>query len=171
MLFFARIGGCARGWGPRITQPVLSQFAVSSFLQPHKRIRMPGIINAQKLLRTVALALLIGSAAMAQKAGTLIIQNDRGGAIGARLIAIAQANSSRTRIELRGRICYSSCTLYLGADDIRVSPDTVLAFTGPAATVDRYPMPNLSIGRKSWLRSTAHRARLVLNTARHRTTG
>ncbi|SFR44641.1 hypothetical protein SAMN04488005_2054 [Yoonia tamlensis] len=133
---------------------------------------MPRIINAQKLVRTVALALLIGSAAMAQEAGTLIIQNDRGGAIGARLIAIAQANSSRTRIELRGRICYSSCTLYLGADDICVSPDTVFGFHGPSR--NGRPLPDAEFEHWSQIMAAQYRAPLrdwFLKTARHRITG
>ncbi len=61
-----------------------------------------------------------------------VIQNDRGGFIGARAVEIAAINAKSTRIELRGRICYSSCTMYLGVDDVCVSPNTSFGFHGPS---------------------------------------
>lgn len=61
-----------------------------------------------------------------------VIQNDRGGYIGARAVEIAAINAEHTRVELRGSICYSSCTMFLGVDDVCVSPNTSFGFHGPS---------------------------------------
>lgn len=76
--------------------------------------------------------LCVAGMANGQTAPAKIIGDDRGGLIGARVIEIAQINAQNHRIELRGRICYSSCTLYLGADDLCIMPDTIFGFHGPS---------------------------------------
>lgn len=79
--------------------------------------------------------LLVGLCLLAQTAmaeGILIIGNDRGGYVGQRAQEISDLNDSATRVELRGRICLSSCTLYLGVHDLCISPRTVFGFHGPS---------------------------------------
>jgi hypothetical protein len=101
----------------------------------------------------------------------VIIQNDRGGSIGDRLLAIDRANTSRTRIELRGRVCFSSCTLYLGADDVCLSADTVFGFHGPSRHGRALPPAEF----EHWSHAMAAQYRVplrdwFLSTARYRTT-
>lgn len=63
---------------------------------------------------------------------TKIVRDDRGGYVGARAMEIAALNASQTRVELRGRVCYSSCTMYLGVRNLCVSPTTTFGFHGPS---------------------------------------
>ncbi|PUB12118.1 hypothetical protein [Yoonia sediminilitoris] len=74
----------------------------------------------------------LGHKVSAQPAAIKVVQNDRGGLIGARAMEIADLNAKRTRIELRGRFCYSSCTMYLGAENLCVSGYTIFGFHGPS---------------------------------------
>lgn len=85
-------------------------------------------------LRIAALCGLVfmTGAALGQDRRTLVIGNDRGGMIGARATEIAALNQSNTRVELRGRICYSSCTLYLGVSNLCISRNTTFGFHGPS---------------------------------------
>jgi hypothetical protein len=120
----------------------------------------------------LVLALTGSGPAVAQKHATFVIHNDRGGPIGERLLVITHANTNHTRIELRGRICYSSCTLYLGADDLCISPDTIFGFHGPSRHGRALP-PN-EFEHWSQLMAAQYRTPLriwFLNSARHRITG
>ena len=63
---------------------------------------------------------------------SLIVGNDRGGSVSRRAKEIAQLQQDGRRVEIRGHICYSSCTLYLGARDVCVSPNTSFGFHGPS---------------------------------------
>lgn len=82
--------------------------------------------------RMIFLMLAVASTAGTASADAKVVQNDRGGYVGKRAIEIADLNARQTRVELRGRICYSSCTMYLGADDLCVSPTTTFGFHGPS---------------------------------------
>ncbi|WP_341366850.1 hypothetical protein [Yoonia sp. BS5-3] len=73
-----------------------------------------------------------GSVASAQSQAALIVQNDRGGLIGARAREISDLNARDIQVQLRGRICYSSCTMYLGAEQVCVDPETIFGFHGPS---------------------------------------
>lgn len=128
----------------------------------------------RKRLRDWVLLVALGvcSAAQAQDAQIMIVQNDRGGSIAERVIAVRQANEHRTRIELRGRVCYSSCTLYLGADRLCINPDTVFGFHGPSR--HGRALPDKEFEHWSRLMAAQYRAPLrdwFLQTARHRITG
>ncbi len=94
--------------------------------------RVASFVRRSGIIALAGLATLCAGAAIAQTTPALIIENDRGGFIGARAIEIAQINRQSTRIELRGRICYSSCTMYLGADDVCISKTTTFGFHGPS---------------------------------------
>lgn len=74
----------------------------------------------------------LASATQAQTAPPFVVQNDRGGLIGARAVEISDINARNIRVELRGRICYSSCTLYLGAEHVCLEENTVFGFHGPS---------------------------------------
>ncbi|MCC5974669.1 MAG: hypothetical protein JJT81_11510 [Rubellimicrobium sp.] len=70
---------------------------------------------------------------------TIVIGNDRGGLVGERTRQIEAIRASGHRVEIRGAMCYSACTLYLGAGNVCVSPQTVFGFHGP--TRNGQPLP------------------------------
>jgi hypothetical protein len=63
---------------------------------------------------------------------TVVIGNDRGGKIRSQLAKLAVIRANGQKIELRGRVCYSTCTLYLGLPQTCVLPDTRFGFHGPS---------------------------------------
>ncbi|WP_420569031.1 hypothetical protein [Thalassovita sp.] len=95
------------------------------------------------LRRSLALALSLGlmisgslmpSDARAQQNSMLVrvVQNDRGGVVGNRAKEIAKIQARHQRVEIRGKVCLSSCTMYLGAGDVCVDPSTKFGFHGPS---------------------------------------
>lgn len=60
-----------------------------------------------------------------------IVMNDRGGVVSQRQKEIETIRISGTRVEIRGAVCLSSCTMYLGSPDVCVSPKTSFGFHGP----------------------------------------
>lgn len=71
-----------------------------------------------------------GQPAIAQQ--ILVVGNDRGGMIGERAKAIERLRAAQARVEIRGDLCYSACTMYLGVADVCVSPTTTFGFHGPS---------------------------------------
>lgn len=66
------------------------------------------------------------------QASAFIVRNDRGGIVGERVDEIDRLKASGQRVEIRGNICLSSCTMYLGAGDVCVTPSTRFGFHGPS---------------------------------------
>jgi hypothetical protein len=100
---------------------------------------MTSMTAAQRMLRkpmrfVAALVLLpaLQPEPLAAQASVHIVRNDRGGIVGTRAAEIRRIKSTGQRVEIRGRICLSSCTMYLGAGDVCVSPDTEFGFHGPS---------------------------------------
>ncbi len=79
---------------------------------------------------TAAVALPIPT--RAQTPAVLVIGSDIGGRVGTRAAQVMKIRSSGRRVEIKGNICLSSCTMYLGAGNVCVSPDTVFGFHGPS---------------------------------------
>lgn len=52
--------------------------------------------------------------------------------MGNRAQEIAKIQSRNQRVEIRGKVCLSSCTMYLGAGDVCVDPNTKFGFHGPS---------------------------------------
>ncbi|MFV2034775.1 MAG: hypothetical protein ACC631_06655 [Halocynthiibacter sp.] len=80
---------------------------------------------------------MAGEPAAAQAASTargqvVVVSNDRGGLVGRRAEQIETIRATRQRVEIRGRICLSSCTMYLGLPNTCISPDTSFGFHGPS---------------------------------------
>lgn len=62
---------------------------------------------------------------------TIVIKNDYGGSVRKRYEEIQVINQKRQKVEIRGHVCISSCTMYLGAKNVCVSPKTTFGFHGP----------------------------------------
>lgn len=62
----------------------------------------------------------------------LIVSNDRGGQISQRARQIRDLRKSQRPIEIRGRVCLSSCTMFLALPSTCIHPDTVFGFHGPS---------------------------------------
>jgi hypothetical protein len=83
------------------------------------------------------IALLATPAAHAQSQflaaqNTLIVRNDPGGVVGTRAQEIATLREQGIRVELRGEVCLSSCTMYLGLSRTCVFRGTTFGFHGPS---------------------------------------
>jgi len=62
----------------------------------------------------------------------IVIRNDRGGLVAKRAEQIRQIRRAGQRVEIRGNLCLSSCTMYLGLPGTCVSPNTTFGFHGPS---------------------------------------
>lgn len=78
----------------------------------------------------LALAVLQPQAAAAQQ--TYVVGSDRGGYLHDRLIELKNLKRSGVRVEIRGRVCYSTCTMFLGLPGTCVDPNTTFGFHGPS---------------------------------------
>jgi hypothetical protein len=78
----------------------------------------------------LALALLQPQAAAAQQ--TYVVGSDRGGYLHDRLIELNNLQKNGVRVEIRGRVCYSTCTMFLGLPGACVDPSTTFGFHGPS---------------------------------------
>lgn len=89
------------------------------------------------LWAALCLVALVPVAAQAQQGNRVIVGNDRGGLIGVRAAEIRQIRALGQSVEIRGNICYSTCTMYLAAENLCVDPRTTFGFHGPS----RYGAP------------------------------
>lgn len=64
--------------------------------------------------------------------GVLIVRNDPGGVVSKRANEINQLRAQGIRVELRGEVCLSSCTMYLGLANTCVFRGTTFGFHGPS---------------------------------------
>lgn len=119
---------------------------------------------------TVALSVSEGLAGVDR----LVVRDDAGGALVARLEEIARLRRAGVRVEIRGRYCLSACTLYLGLPHTCVSPETEFGFHGPRSAVYGVSLPPREFER--WSRVMARHYPPVLRDwflqrARHVTLG
>lgn len=88
------------------------------------------------VIRAVAIAVIacgsVPVTAVSAQQQSFIVGNDRGGLVAARVRELNLLRQQGQRVEIRGDICYSTCTMYLGATDVCVSPTTVFGFHGPS---------------------------------------
>lgn len=75
------------------------------------------------------LALICG--AVSGIAEPLVIQNDRGGYLAKQLDRLAELKKSDRRVEVRGDVCFSTCTLYLSLPNMCADAETIFGFHGP----------------------------------------
>lgn len=62
----------------------------------------------------------------------LIVGNDYGGSVRDRLIELRDLRATGQRVEIRGRHCYSTCTMLLSLPNACISPRTRFGFHGPS---------------------------------------
>ncbi|WP_051357899.1 hypothetical protein [Leisingera caerulea] len=61
-----------------------------------------------------------------------VVHSDRGGSLAARLEEISRIKAAGEPVEIRGRVCFSTCTMFLGVPGTCVSPKTIFGFHGPS---------------------------------------
>jgi len=93
-----------------------------------------GLDIAAKLIAVLGMvsAPLLPTVATAQQ--SYVVGNDRGGYLHDRLIELRNLEQNKVRVEIRGRVCYSTCTMFLGLPDACVDPDTIFGFHGPSSS-------------------------------------
>lgn len=64
---------------------------------------------------------------------TIIVRNDKGGALSARVDLIREYKQQDLQLEIRGRYCLSACTMFLSLQNVCVAPDTMFGFHGPSS--------------------------------------
>jgi len=62
----------------------------------------------------------------------LIVENDRGGSIVDRAREIEDLRASGQPVEIRGSVCFSTCTMLLGLAQTCIFPHTIFGFHGPS---------------------------------------
>ena len=70
-----------------------------------------------------------------------VVRADFGGSVLKRLTDIDALRTSQRRIEIRGNVCLSSCTMLLGLSKTCVNTDTVFGFHGPSRNGTPLPEP------------------------------
>jgi hypothetical protein len=68
-----------------------------------------------------------------------VVGNDRGGVIKDRLRELYNLRQSGQPVQIRGAICYSTCTMLLGLPNTCISPQTSFGFHGPSLNGRRLP--------------------------------
>ncbi len=102
-----------------------------SFLK--SALSKPGLrkIASVTTLGLSAFLLPLDVANAAQRA-SYVVGNDRGGYLHDRLIELGNLQRTGTPVQIRGRICYSTCTMFLGLPNACVDPNTTFGFHGPS---------------------------------------
>ncbi len=63
---------------------------------------------------------------------TLVVTSDRGGRVIDRVHEVRELRREGVRVEIRGNVCYSTCTMYLGLPNVCTIPSTIFGFHGPS---------------------------------------
>lgn len=103
---------------------------------PYKNKLLPSFWPMVAAITSTVVLLIAGAVDAAQpmrkNQNVIIVGNDRGGPVVARAEQIEHIRKSGQRVEIRGRQCLSSCTMYLGLADTCVNPNTIFGFHGPS---------------------------------------
>ncbi|MCD9149613.1 hypothetical protein [Pseudophaeobacter flagellatus] len=94
------------------------------------------LLNLGEAIATLALVALtlLSPAEPAAATGQppYVVRDDRGGFLRERLIELRELRASGRQVEIRGRVCYSTCTLLLSLPNTCISPRTQFGFHGPS---------------------------------------
>ena len=105
---------------------------------------------------------------------TIVIRNDRGGNLKEKSRQIRKILRSGARVEIRGKVCLSACTMYLGVPGVCVEAETIFGFHGPSSRLYGVALRNEQFEHWSnvMARHYPEPIRLwFLKTARHRIVG
>ena len=91
--------------------------------------------KACKLLSAAAclsMGFVLQSPANAQSGNVYVVGSNVGGRLAVRATQVIAFRSSGQRVRITGSVCLSSCTMYLGAGNVCISPKTIFGFHGPS---------------------------------------
>lgn len=92
-----------------------------------------GAINFfKKTFVAMALGLVVSLPAAATAQQSYVVGTDRGGYLHDRLIELSNLRRNGVHVEIRGRVCYSTCTMFIGLPHSCVDPNTTFGFHGPS---------------------------------------
>lgn len=97
--------------------------------------------------RAVTAVLLALAIATSPRADVVVVGNDYGGVLISRLASLQALKMNDTTVEIRGDICASACTLYLGLKKACILPRTKFGFHGPSHNGE--PLPQADYERLS----------------------
>ncbi|KIC18717.1 hypothetical protein [Leisingera sp. ANG-DT] len=106
--------------------------SAAALIGRRRSVRRTLIHSGAKAAAVLGLALMAlqPSAAAAQQ--TYVVGSDRGGYLHDRLIELKNLQQNGVRVEIRGKVCYSTCTMFLGLPGACVDPATTFGFHGPS---------------------------------------
>ena len=84
------------------------------------------------LVSSILVAAISATGLQAGGAPPYVVENDRGGFLVDRLREIRNLRASGQPVEIRGRVCLSTCTLFLGLPQTCIHPSTSFGFHGPS---------------------------------------
>lgn len=94
-------------------------------------VHCTSILGTALLLTAVALPAHAARPKSKAPGATIVINGDPGGSVRERYGEIQQINKLGQRVEIRRGSCMSSCTMFLGAQNVCVTPTAVFGFHGP----------------------------------------
>ena len=86
----------------------------------------------KRVFAAMTLGLVVSLPATATAQQSYIVGSDRGGYLHDRLIELSNLRQNGVRVEIRGRVCYSTCTMFIGLPQSCVDPNTTFGFHGPS---------------------------------------
>ncbi|WP_254445885.1 hypothetical protein [Ruegeria arenilitoris] len=108
------------------------------FACPQRKVSPRAVVEpwygiARKLAAVATfLTFVLAAPAPARAQGPMIVGSDRGGYLHDRLIELENLQRHGIQVEIRGRVCFSTCTMFLGLPGTCVNPDTTFGFHGPS---------------------------------------
>ena len=97
-----------------------------------------------------------------------VVRSDYGGSVQTRLRDISALRASGRKVEIRGDVCMSSCTMLLGLQNACVHPATTFGFHGPSR--NGAPLDRSLFNQISWIIAGHYPADLriwYITVARH----
>lgn len=88
-------------------------------------------LGSALLITTLALPAYAARPKSKVPGATIVINGDPGGSVRERFGEIQQINRLGQRVEIRRGSCMSSCTMFLGARNVCVTPKAIFGFHGP----------------------------------------
>lgn len=98
----------------------------------HQRTAITLSLTLSLILIAATQPLIAAQASRNKSSDVIVVGNDRGGLVSRRVAEILKIQADGKRVEIRGRVCLSTCTMYLGMPQTCISPTTVFGFHGPS---------------------------------------